>query len=182
MNTNIFQQTLVSESNMTLTENGAITHASTLDNVLDFFYHAPAKRGQADIEPMFRKALSSNAALATQVLFYLRDPRGGQGERDSFRKCLTILKNERPIIFDSVVKLVSEYGRWDDILTFTDSSMVKAIVLQQLAQDTCGQKTGQSISLLAKWMPSINTSSKETQAFGRKWAHILNMSEKAYRQ
>ena len=34
-----------SSSNMTTTENGAITNVSTLDAVLDFFYHAPSRRG-----------------------------------------------------------------------------------------------------------------------------------------
>ena len=180
--TNPFQQALVSVANMTTTENGAATHASTLDNLLDFFYHAPAKRGQAEVESLFFKALSSNASLATQILFYLRDPRGGQGERDSFRRCLAILKKERPFIFNAVVGLVSEYGRWDDILMFTDSEIVKNLVTCQLAIDKSNLGTGNSVSLLAKWMPSINTSSKETKALGRKWAKILSYSEKQYRQ
>lgn len=45
------------DTNYTLTENGAVTHASSLDNVLDFFYHAPARRGQ-DNSGLFLKAWS----------------------------------------------------------------------------------------------------------------------------
>ena len=180
---NLFQQALAQTSNMTRTENDAVTHSSTMDNILDFFYHAPAKRGQkTEIDNLFHKALSSDAGLATRVLFYLRDPRGGQGERDSFRNCLTILKNERPLIFDTVVHMVSEYGRWDDILEYTDSPIVRELIKAQLNIDSDHMKDSESISLLAKWMPSINTSSKETQALGRKWAKILGLTEKEYRQ
>jgi hypothetical protein len=179
---NMFQQALVTESNLTLTENGAVTNTSTLDHNLDFFYHAPAKRGQPEVEAMFFKALSEDPATATQIMFYLRDPRGGQGERNSFRRCLTTLKNERPTIFAAVSGLVSEYGRWDDILTFVDDEYVGALVMVQLHKDVVALSKGESVSLLAKWMPSINTSSKATQALGRKWAKVLNFSEKKYRQ
>ena len=181
--TNPFQQALANEANKTTTENGAVTHASTMDNLLDFFYHAPAKRGDSEVETLFFKALSSDASLATQILFYLRDPRGGQGERDSFRKCLAIVKKERPFIFDTVIHMVSEYGRWDDILMFTDSPTVKDLVKLQIHNDIVAKTLDKnaSISLLGKWMPSINTSSKETQALGRKWAKILGYTEKQYR-
>jgi hypothetical protein len=178
----MFQQALVNESNITLTENGAITNASTLNNLLDFFYHAPAKRGQAEVEMLFHKAFSSEPGLATRIMFYLRDPRGGQGERDSFRKCLAIVHKENHDIFTAVAGLVSEYGRWDDILSYVDDEYVNALVAVQLHKDLGSMAKGESVSLLAKWMPSINTSSKETKTLGRKWAKVLSFSEKKYRQ
>ena len=180
--TNLFQKALEVESNMTLTENGAVTNASTLDNILDFFYHAPAKRGQPEIEDMFFKALSTDEKLTTLCMFYLRDPRGGQGERDSFRRCLKILAKERPAIFKAVLKLIPEYGRWDDILTFVDNVDVCTLVINQLTEDCKDLCVNKPISLLGKWMPSINTSSKETKKLGRKWAKALVVSEKTYRQ
>lgn len=178
----IFQKALVSELNKALTENGAATNESTLDSLLDFFYHAPAKRGQPEIEDMFFKALSSDDKTATQIMFYLRDPRGGQGERDSFRRCLKILAKERPTMFEAVLKLIPEYGRWDDILEFVDNDAVKNLIWQQLKQDLEYMTDGKSVSLLAKWMPSINTSSKKTAALGRKWAKAWDVSEQKYRK
>ena len=180
---NMFQKALEVESNLTQTENGAATNQSTLDNVLDFFYYAPAKRGQPEIEDMFFKALSEDTIMATKAMFYLRDPRGGQGERDSFRRCLKILSHERPTVFAAVVKLVSEYGRWDDILEFVDNATVQTLVMNQLVEDNLNLDNGKSVSLLAKWMPSINTSSKKTVALGHKWHKALkHYSEKQYRQ
>ena len=180
---NMFQKALEVESNMTLTENGAVTNESTLNNVLDFFYHAPAKRGQTEIEDMFFKALSDDTTLATLVMFYLRDPRGGQGERDSFRRCLRVLAKERPTIFEAVIKLIPEYGRWDDIIEFVDNEAVRTLVFNQLVEDNINLSKGESVSLLAKWMPSINTSSKKTVALGRRWQKaLLVYNEKQYRQ
>ena len=183
MSNNAFFTGLTVENNKTLTENGAVTYSSTLNSVLDFFYHAPAKRRQVEeLNQLFFKALSENDKLATKALFYVRDIRGGQGERDTFRLGLSMLKKERPAIFKAVIKLVAEYGRWDDILTFVNDSDVQIAVLQQLTADNIAMNKGESISLLAKWMPSINTSSKETVALARKWAKVLVLSEKSYRQ
>ena len=179
---NLFQKALQTEANLTETENGAITNSSTLDSVLDFFYHAPAKRGMPEVEDLFFKALSADEKLATLAMFYVRDPRGGQGERDTFRKCLKILAKERPAIFEAVASLVSEYGRWDDILTFVDNAWVVSFVDSQLTADIDAMRKGESISLLGKWMPSANTSSKATVALAHKWIKALNFTEKTYRK
>ena len=182
-NANAFLAALEGESNLTFTENGATTNISTFDNVLDFFYHAPAKRGQnEELNQLFFKAMSENDKLATKALFYIRDIRGGQGERNTFRLGLAILKKERPAIFKAVLPLIAEYGRWDDILTFVEDQDVRTLVWEQLKMDVDGVADCASISLLAKWMPSINTSSKVTVALARKWAKAFDMSEKRYRQ
>ena len=183
METNEFFSGLFSDANKTTTENGAAAYKSTCDGVLDFFYHAPAKRGQTDeINALFFKALSENAKLATKALFYIRDIRGGQGERETFRLGLRMLRKERPSIFKAVLPFVAEYGRWDDIIEFVDDSDVVELVEKQLEQDGLSMINQKSMSLLAKWMPSINTSSRKTVALARKWAKAMEISEKTYRQ
>ena len=75
--------------NITHTENGALTFRSTLDSVMDFYYHAPAKRGRnEEVVALFQAAYAEQPALALLALFNLRDIRGGKGERASFRACL----------------------------------------------------------------------------------------------
>ena len=183
MKTNLFSESLANEQNKTTTENGAAAYKSTCNNVLDFFYHAPAKRGQVEeLNALFFKALSDNDKLATKALFYIRDIRGGQGERETFRLGLRMLKKERPNIFKAIVPVVAEYGRWDDILEFVDDTTVQELVEKQLQQDGLDMLNEKSISLLAKWMPSINTSSKKTVALARKWTKVMDISEKTYRQ
>lgn len=163
--------------NYTLTENAALTHKSTLSDVLDFYYHAPARRGQ-DNTQLFSNAYAENPLLALKVAFYLRDIRGkGTGERESFRQVLRWLNKNRPEVFNVVIQLVPVYGRWDDILEFVDSDAVQQIVIDQLAADFESDHP----SLLAKWMPSINTSSAKTRELAKRWVRAINVSEAGYR-
>lgn len=165
-------------TNVTRTENGALSNKSTLNAVLDFFYHAPARRGQASNVDLFINAFNENPRLAVKMLFYLRDVRGGKGERESFRLILRNMYENNHRLFDMLVSFVPEYGRWDDILEFTDSNKVKNIVTLQLQDDLDSDHP----SLLAKWMPSINTSSADTRKLAREWVKILDLSEKDYRK
>lgn len=164
--------------NYTLTENAALTHKSTLSDVLDFYYHAPARRGQ-DNTQLFSNAYAEDPILALKVAFYLRDIRGkGTGERESFRQVLRYLHVNKPAVFNAVVSLVPEYGRWDDILEFVDSAFVTQIVIEQLSDDRIAEHP----SLLAKWMPSNNTSSVKTRELAKKWARAIGITDAAYRR
>lgn len=170
------------ETNGTLTENGAVTHTSTLSDVLDFYYHAPARRGK-DNTGLFRLAFAEDRTLALRALCYVRDVRGGQGERETFRQGLRELNRNFPEAFLSILPHVSEYGRWDDILEFVSNPAVVDMVSKQLEKDLYAMMKGESVSLLAKWMPSANTSSKATKTLAHKWIKALGTgNEKNYRQ
>lgn len=164
--------------NFTETENGALSHRSTLDGVLDFFYHAPARRGQ-DNTSLFLRAFGEDRTLAAKALFHVRDVRGGQGERETFRQGLRELsKNFRPE-FDRLISFVPVYGRWDDLMEFVSNPKVVALVRDQLSIDLNSED---GVSLLAKWMPSINTSSKKTVALAYQWAKALGWGAAEYRR
>lgn len=163
--------------NTTYTENNALTNASTNDPVLDFFYHAPARRGQ-DNTDLFSNAFNYDITLALKAMFYIRDVRGGQGERETFRQCLRYLNIIRPDIFKVILPLVIEYGRWDDVLEFYNNSTVVDFVSFQLLQD----QRSDNPSLLAKWLPSCNTSSKATRALAYNWCSALGMTLRQYRK
>lgn len=167
---------LKKEFNYTRTENMALTHKSTLNDVLDLFYHAPAKRGQ-DVTSLFANAYNENALLAIKIMFYTRDVRGGQGERELFRQMLNWMYTNDLRAFDAVAGLVPEYGRWDDMLSFVDSDIVRRLVSVQFNADMRAEHP----SLLAKWMPSENTSSVKTRALAAKWRVILGFTPRQYR-
>lgn len=67
-------------TNYTRTENGAITHKSTLNKVLDMFAMGGAcrSRHEEEIRQMFINAFEEDEVLALKCLFYLRDVRGGK--------------------------------------------------------------------------------------------------------
>lgn len=170
------------DTNYTLTENGAVTHTSSLSDLLDFYYHAPARRGQ-DNTGLFRLALGEDRQLALRALCYIRDIRGGQGERETFRQGLRELNTNFPELFVALLPHVPEYGRWDDLTEFVNVPAVVMMVSKQLEADLYAMIEGKSISLLAKWMPSVNTSSKATKALAHKWVKALGVpSEKEYRK
>lgn len=169
---------LKNDTNYTLTENGGITHKSTLNKVLDMFAFGGAMRNRSDEDVIltFKEAYKEDATLALRCLFYLRDVRGGQGERRFFRVCIKWLANYNPEEMEHLIPLIAEYGRWDDLFELFDTKCedaMKGYVFYVLSKN--------ENHLLYKWMPSINTSSKNTQERGRKLAREFGMTEKQYR-
>lgn len=161
--------------NAAYTANGALSNRSTLSDVLDYFGSAPARRGM-DNTTNFMKAYYEDKVYALKAAFYIRDVRGGQGERDTFLQALTWLYNNDVATFEKIVELVPVYGRWKDVLTFVDNRVVRAMVKIQLYNDRAMEHP----SLLGKWMPSENTSSKATRKLARKWAKALDMTMHDY--
>jgi hypothetical protein len=63
---------------------------------------------------------SNNESVVDTFLlaFHIRDCRGGKGEREIGRRCMIWLFINHPKLFSNVVKLLPDYGRWDDLLQF----------------------------------------------------------------
>lgn len=164
-------------TNVTETENGAKTFKSTSNPILDLFSMGGAlrSRASADIQQLVSLALSEDKDLALRCLFYLRDIRGGQGERRTFREALKVVSNFYPNDTAKILSLVPEYGRWDDILHLENVD-IKKFLLDQLAKDVVSEHP----SLLAKWLPSENAG-KKSKALAKKLRKYLGFSSKEYR-
>lgn len=67
-------------NNYTLTTNGAITHKSTLNGLMDLFAMGGAYRNRSDDDciTLFKRAFKEDESYALKCLFYLRDIRGGK--------------------------------------------------------------------------------------------------------
>ncbi len=182
---NTFMENLTNATNFTRTANGALAHKSTRSMVYDMFALGGAYRQRSDEDCilLFKNALEENAELAMKCLFYLRDCRGGQGERRFFRVCFKWLANSQySDIAERNLDNVSEYGRWDDLIyTCMETKLENAamyIIKKQLKLDAeC-----KTPSLLAKWLPSENASSKETIKMGNIIRGHLGFSHKEYRK
>lgn len=189
---NTFLNEMESVLSTKLTENGAVTYSSSLNKVLDLFALGGSYRSRTDDDVwfLFDSAYVENKELAVVCLFYLRDVRGGQGERRFFR---VVLERSIDMLISDfgrektyrLLKLVAEYGRWDDLLCILEKSdLVVTIIKEQLEKDIleCAKKSPRNISLLAKWLPSVNTSSADTRKKAQYLAAKLGMSEKKYRK
>lgn len=183
-----FLDKLKKESNYTQTENGAVTYKSTYSACLDLFYMSGAMRNahETAIDDTVRKAFAENRDFAMKIIFFARDIRGGLGERRFFR---TAMRTVTDIDVESVrknLKYIAEYGRWDDLTSLYDIKDLKPdivnIIKNQLEEDTENMNNNKEVSLLAKWLPSVNTSSEETRILARSIAKDLGLDERTYRK
>ncbi len=171
-----------------VTENGAIGYRTTGKELLDLNFAVASLRhmDEAEIVKRFTKAFFENKILAMKWLFYARDVREGLGERRLFRVVLSYLAQNNPDMVIPVINLIPEYGRYDDLWCLLDTPVsalaVQQIVDIQLKQDLRNMANGKPISLLAKWLPSINASSPKTKEYGKKLRKALGMTERDYRK
>ena len=181
---NSLLNSLKQENNIKLTENGATAYKSTLNNVYDLFAFGGAYRQRSDADRilLFKKALAEDESLAMKCLFYLRDIRGGQGERRFFRVCFKWLCDYAPEVAKRNLEYVSEYGRWDDLIYSTLDTKLEDYALFLIKQQLVLDLDCKTPSLLGKWLPSTNASSHDTIAAGNKVRKYLKMTQKEYRK
>lgn len=181
---NKFMNGLKDTTNYTYTENGALSHKSTGSKLYDLFALGGSyrERSDADVINLFKQAFEENERYAMKCLFYLRDIRGGgAGERRFFRVCMNWLAKTHPEAVLRNFGYFAEFGRYDDYFCLFDTPLEKNVlrlIKHQLAIDvTCNTP-----SLLAKWLPSINTSSPVTVAYGNKVRNFLGLTQRQYRK
>lgn len=178
---------LKKESNFTYTENGGTAYRSTESYCLDMFFKAGAMRNSTleEIAGVVTRAYAEDPHKTMKIIFFARDARGGLGERRFFRIAIAALVKTAPEAVKKNIRLFAEYGRFDDLCVLLGTSLEKEAVEMidtQLRSDKAAMAVGGKVSLLAKWLPSVNTSSKKTRNMGRRLAVLLGMSEPEYRR
>ena len=174
-------------SNRTLTENGAVTLRSTDSECLDLFATIGALRNASDqeIETRFLRAYAENPDLAMKILFYARDVRGGLGERRVFKVLMRYLaQNQLPSALRNL-PYVSEFGRWDDVLALMDTPArgeAVALLKYQFGLDMVALEKDEPVSLLGKWLPSVNASNAQTVTMAKQLARDFGMTDAQYRK
>ena len=115
------------QTNDSLTENGCVTNSTSLNNCVDLFFQIGAMRGQdkSRLLTAFAKAFGENPLTALKLIFWARDVRGGAGERQIFRDIASYLAEKRPSVMAKNLSLVTEFGRWDDLLVFIGTTLEK---------------------------------------------------------
>lgn len=151
---------------MSCTENGALAHSTTHSDLVNFFFAIGGFRQHGVDTESFRKIPQE---LAIRMALYLRDARGGAGERKAFRDLIPAIEN--CITEHEAVKFVSkvvELGRFDDLLYFSKyKTQAYAAIAVALSQGS---------GLCAKWMPRQDRDgAKELRKF-------MGLTPKEYRQ
>jgi hypothetical protein len=149
------------------TENGAIGYSTTKNELVDLNFKIPSFRGGVPTDSLmaFDRAMERNLSYAIKWLFFLRDVREGLGEKRAFTEFFVRFMQRHPNEATKMVSLIAEYGRWKDIFDIIECANIPElkkvcyeVVEKQLREDIENCTANKPISLLAKWMPSINAS------------------------
>ena len=162
------------------TENGASAFNTSGNALVDLNFKVPSMRKDVDYV-LFEKSLKEDTEHTLKWLLYLRDIRNGIGERKSFREICVYLSNKHEELFIKFLMAhLEEFGRYDDLVYIaynTKSEAAKrsviAMIINQLEKDVENMNSNKSISLLAKWLPSENSSSKETKKMAAAQTSVL---------
>ena len=185
---NSIQNELKKQENYSMTENGAIGYKSTGSALVDINYKVSSlrKSEEDEIVELFDKAFFENREYALKWLFFARDVREGLGERRLFRICYKRLSQLDIDAFYKNLDNISEYGRWDDLVSLIGISKVCddyiiGIIKNQLDNDLDNFNENKPVSLLAKWLPSENASSTNTKIMAKRIRRLLGMTPRRYR-
>ena len=170
-----------------VTENGAVGYETTGKSLVDLNFAVASLRNEdeAQIIKRFIPAFYEDRLLAMKWLFFLRDVRGGLGERRTFRILIRYLAASFPEMMKSLVAIMADYGRFDDLLCLLDTPVeetVLTVLKTQLEQDIKNAMYSENISLCAKWMPSNNTSSEASKKAAAKLQQFMGLTAREYRK
>ena len=168
------EDNLLEDWNVSVTENGAVGYRTTGRPMLDMNFKISSYRNMSEMEIVddFKKCFLQDEVLALQFLFFIRDREEGLGERRTFKVIFKALADAYPGYVARLIPLVGEYGRFDDLLPLLDTREredVSKYLTETMISDFKKMEENKPISLLAKWLPSINTSNKDQ----RRYANIL---------
>lgn len=195
-NTNPFAEALKAEDSnesVSVTENGAVGYARTSSRLVDFFFKVGSMRSMSeeDIKTQFAEAYAEDAERAIELMYFVRDCRGGAGEKRVFKVCFDWLIQNAPADARDLLVLIPEYGSWKSFFELTDSFRKNALVEKAALEFVRNQwnvdmgKIGSedSVSLMAKWLPSENTSSKNSVRLAKIWrVDALGLDPRSYRK
>jgi hypothetical protein len=166
------------QSKDSYTENGMMTNSTSLNMCVDLFFQIGAMRGQdkTRLINVFTKAFGENPLTAMRLLFWARDVRGGAGERQIFKDIMTYLAKNRTETLGKNLHLVSEFGRWDDLLVLVGTPLETQAL--GLIAEALNSKNG----LCAKWMPRPNIGNRDKKKLANTLRKYMGLSPKEYRK
>lgn len=161
-------------SNLSFTEKGAIQYSSSMNPLVDFFRSAASQREMVlynddNILELFLNAYGADKKLAMKLAFWLRDPRGGAGEKAASQKIFRTLFNANQNVIVDNVDLLVKYGYWKDVLFYARSEKVLEYWIDKI-------KSGDKLA--AKWAPRLHS---KYHTLAKKFRDGLGFTNKQYR-
>lgn len=182
-----FIEALEDLQNVTCTENGMQGKVTTKNALVDFNYKVPSlRKAEQDALEMEVTQLINTVDTVTlfRYMFFLRDIRGGMGERRIFREIIRQLALKKSKELEKVLTLIPEYGRWDDLFIFVDTPIEDRVsdYLKDTLEKDFNALNDNSLTLLGKWCPSVNASVRARKLAERIFGVGKEISFGAYRK
>lgn len=177
-------------NNITYTENGAISNKSSLNNCVDLFYLSKRGLNNKTLYDLLEKSYNEDKLITLKLLAYIRDCRGGKGERDLLKQSLKWLAIKDPDNLKCNLYVYGfKYGRIDDLLSLIGTILEEEVIniyITQLKQDIniLNDNTikDKNISLLAKWFPSEGKKIDKNNGIYTKICQTMRIKERTLRK
>lgn len=159
---------------------GDFAYENTGDSLVEFFSKAGSLfkgkqsyyGNEATPLDLFRAAWVSDKFLSMKLAMWLRDCRGGAGNRSGAREVLAWIAKEYPEWIKANIQLIPEVGRWDDLSAFNGTPC------EQVAFGYWVSAILEENGLAAKWTPR----EKNNKEIYHKLRKIAKMSPKDFRK
>lgn len=171
----------------TITEKGAISHATSGSAVLNLFFKMLRTTSSEQVDNMMEKAWEENPLLTLRAVFHLRDCRGGKGERKAFHECLRwLIANGHASHVRRNLENIPFYGTYKDLLVVCAGTELELpmlhlyattlrsdIDLLNAAKNTKGHV---QTTLAGKWAPTEGGELDKKYHYARKLTGLLKKS------
>jgi len=175
-------ENVVTENEVTATTaNGAPSLATSGDALVNLFYKAVRGINDDALFALADEAAKESMLNTLKIIAYVRDIRGGKGERDLGRALYQWLQQD-PVreqhLIQNMWLYLDTYGRYDDMMYLPPSSKAYKeyirLIGNQLKADL--QKgDNESVSLVAKWIPSESSALNKRTNFTYRLARSMKI-------
>ncbi|KAF0716977.1 Aste57867_2563 [Aphanomyces stellatus] len=170
----------VAVQKMTTTWNGAVSHATTTSGRVDLYYSVLRGTPEARVAELMTASYKEDALHTLKLVAYLRDIRGGKGERLVARHAIKWLALHHPEeLKHNLQHYVAEYGRFDDLLALVETpveAFALTVYAEQLKKDLAALEAQKPVSLCAKWVPSEKKAADKKARVNLKLAKTMKIS------
>jgi hypothetical protein len=170
-----------------LNNKGALSHLSSGHATLDLFIKTVRGISTEVLYQLLDKSWEESPSDTLKIIFNGRDCREGKGERALFASAMKwLISNHLESFYKNMDLIVTEYGRWADLLEFIDDPVVgdkiAARFAEQLKKDLEDMEAGKPISLCAKWAPTEKGKFDKKSKAVKRIAIALGVNKQQYRK
>ena len=152
--------------NLAYTDNGALSLSTTNSARVNLFFKLTRNAyNNESFTNLIDESLKEDTLDTLKIIFHGRDSRGGKGDRQTFIEAMKYIFTVNPDIFYKNIEHVPFYGRYQDWFEIlyalryavhynTIRDKIVELVCEKLEEDKLNMINGESVSLLAKWIPS----------------------------